>query len=268
MTTTDILPIVTLLLKREEIEMERHHANMLGLKLFLLTIAGCTTMNKAVDASSTLASSLYAPAQYVDQGYRTRLGNLKRSGAMSDGEHAFISDYIDRINQNYNVYVTNLTSGKASTNIVYDSVNLGLTGGAAIATPASVKTGLAALSTFFQGQKQSIDKNLFSDQAIFALTSIMEIRRTEVLGRIRQSLLRTDYTLGSALIDLDEYYRAGTLQNALQASFLNQQRLPGAQGGTSQLIPQQPAPQLPIPEQPAPQQPPPPVLPSSTNPLK
>ncbi|WP_157269761.1 hypothetical protein [Azohydromonas aeria] len=192
-------------------------------------LGGCSSIDKTNQAVSQLGASLYAPRHYMDENYSMRLSGLERGSAIDSKGREFLSDYLNKINYDYAMYVTNLTSGKASLNVTYDSTNLGLTGAAAVVTPVATKTAFAALSTFFQGQKQSIDKNIFDDKAVFALTSIMEIRRTEVLGKIRRSLLNKEYTLGDALLDLDEYYRSGTLQTALQASFLNQQRLDSGQ---------------------------------------
>lgn len=199
---------------------------VLALVALVVFLQGCSTATTAVDSAEELSASLFAPRHYGDAVYRVRLKELRRGGSMGEDEKAFTYDYIDVINANYGAYVAALTSGRAATNIAYDTLNLGLTGGAAVAGATSVKTALAALSTFFQGQKQSVDKNIFNDQAVFALTSVMEVRRTQVLTRIRKKMIEDDYTLGDALIDLDEFYRAGSMQNALQASFLNQAALP------------------------------------------
>lgn len=192
-----------------------------------LALSGCGTIGTAKtakEAATGLSQNLFAPPTYIDDDYwieSQKADNYGTTGMTVKGK-SVVYRYLSKINENYESYISHLTNGRAATNIAFDSTNLALTGSAAISTVSTVKTGLAALSTFFQGTKQSIDKNLFDDQATFALISVMEVRRTDVLKAIRTKLLRQDYAFGDAMLDLDEYYRAGTLQSALQASFLNQ----------------------------------------------
>lgn len=234
--------------------------------MFVVAASGCASVEQAKQSASQLSASLYAPKHYMDEDFLARIKKIDRGVPIDSYGRAFVSDYLTQINHNYAVYVTNLTSGKASVNIAYDSLNLGLTGASAIAAPVATKTGLAALSTFFQGQKQSIDKNIFDDKAVFALNSIMELRRTEVLEKIRRSLLNSTYTLGDALLDIDEFYRAGSLQSALQAAFLNQQRLEPVT--TPAAVARAPAIQPPfVPQPPVPQPKSKLGYPSSTSPL-
>ena len=188
----------------------------------ILTLQGCTTVQTAGESTSQLAGSIYAPPGWDDD-IATKTAGKNFGAPLDDISRGVIYDYLNKINRDYARYITALSSGHAAINVMYDSTNLALTGAAAISNSNPAKTAFAALSTFFQGQKQSMDKNMFDDKAIFALSSIMEIRRGEVLANIRRSLASKEYTLGEGLLDLNEYYRAGTLESALQAAYLNQQ---------------------------------------------
>lgn len=196
---------------------------LLPLAFLVALTTGCTTARTGLDSIQELGGSLFAPPNYKDAKYYDALGSLKPGAALDDTAASFVYRYLNVIDSNYEKYIAALTSGKAAINVGYDSTTLFLSGAATAFQPATTKTVLSGLSTFFQGQRQSIDKNFFDDRAMFALTAIMEIRRTEVLGALRRELLDEGTKLGDALITLGEYYRAGTLHSALQASYLNQQ---------------------------------------------
>lgn len=207
----------------------------LFLIVVLVLLSGCTSVTRFDEKARKLVKqggSLYSPPHYMPGDGDDRTKELKGlyselGSPLSDDGKSFVYAAIIDINKNYVKYIDVLTAGRAGVNVMYDSLNLALTGAATVATPASTKTALAGLSTFFQGQKQSVDKNLFDDKAIFALTSIMEVRRSQILIILTEKLKSPTYTLGEAVFDLDSLYRAGSLQIALQAAFLNQ---PGAGG--------------------------------------
>ncbi len=197
---------------------------------------------------SSLGGTIYAPPYYLDEVKKSSgwLPSKKPAskdapqeadqcskilhedqGKEVDGDglaRSLIYTCLQAINKNYGTYISVLTSDRAALEVGYDSLNLGLSGAATAFTPPLTKTVLSGLSTFFQGQRTSIDKNLFDEKAIFALTSIMEQRRTDVLSEFRKTLVDhpKTYTVGDALLDLEDLYRAGTLLAALQASYLNQ----------------------------------------------
>lgn len=197
-------------------------------------LTGCATneFDQTFDALRESGGGLYAPPHYMTSTRLSELNGLSNELGipLTDKGKGFVYSAILDINRSYGQYINLLTGGKAGVNVVYDTLNLGLTGAATAINPVGTKTILAGLSTFFQGQKQSIDKNIFDDKAIFALSAIMEVRRSQVLKGITTKLRGDSYTLGEAVIDLDSMYRAGSLQTALQAAFLNQ---PGMQNQES-----------------------------------
>ena len=213
--------------------MKVHHLIKITYALsILILLCGCqTTKDRIEEASKQIrktGGSLYSPTHYMNDERREALSLLsdELGKPLTTEGKGFTYNAIADINRDYGEYIDLLTVGRAVTNVYYDTLNLGLTGAATAVTPASTKTVLAGLSTFFQGQKQSVDKNIFDDKAIFALTSIMEVRRSQILTAITKKLNSSTYTLGEALIDLDSLYRAGSLQTALQAAFLNQSITP------------------------------------------
>lgn len=86
-------------------------------------------------------------------------------------------------------------------------------------TTAGAMTGTAALSgiaTGIVGSKEAFDKEMLLDQAKNAIHTQMRALRQTVANRIRYGMKQSfeEYPLDSALIDIEEYYNAGTLLGA------------------------------------------------------
>jgi hypothetical protein len=87
-------------------------------------------------------------------------------------------------------------------------------------TTAGAMTGTAALSgiaTGIIGSKEAFDKEILLDQAKNAIHTQMRALRQTVANRIRFGMMRPsfeEYPLDAALIDIEEYYNAGTLLGA------------------------------------------------------
>jgi hypothetical protein len=190
----------------------------------LVLLSGCTTVQGPGAAPpGDLVPSFFAPTHYVDDGFDTGIGNLKGDlgNPLTPNGRDFVGKYLRRIDRNYAAYSSWLSTGRASIDTAYDSTGLAATGLSAISTVTSVKTALAAVGTFSQGQKNSLDKNYYQGKVVHTLVNVMEVSRTELRAKFRRALLRNDYTLQEALFDLEEYYRAGTIDTALSSSSIN-----------------------------------------------
>ena len=181
-----------------------------------LSLAGCTTiLGPKAHPPENPEASFFAPAHYVDGAFEKDIKELNLGEPLSPKERQFVGRYIRIIDTNYASYVNWLSSGRASADVTYDSIGLASTGIAAISTVASIKTGLAALGTFTQGQKSSIDKSYYQGKVIFTLINVMETSRSDIRARIRQGLQSKTYTLHDALFDIEGYYKVGTIDIAL-----------------------------------------------------
>lgn len=89
---------------------------------------------------------------------------------------------------------------------------LGLTTAGAM-TGTSVLSGIA---TGIVGSKEAFDKEILLDQAKNAIHTQMRALRQTVANRIRYGMKQSfeEYPLDEALIDIEEYYNAGTLLGA------------------------------------------------------
>lgn len=86
-------------------------------------------------------------------------------------------------------------------------------------TTAGAMTGTAVLSgiaTGIVGSKEAFDKEILVDQAATAIHTKMRALRQTVANRIRYQMTKSfdTYPLHTALLDIEEYYNAGTLLGA------------------------------------------------------
>ena len=121
----------------------------------------------------------------------------------------------------YRDYEDFLYVGKAMADTGFDVVELGLTLWATVSGVNRTKTTLSAIATGLKGTRLSIDKNLFQRQAMIAMISKMRAIRKEKLIVLYQGMKKPvlKYSLDQALIDIGEYYNAGTIIGALQDIF-------------------------------------------------
>jgi hypothetical protein len=94
---------------------------------------------------------------------------------------------------------------------------LGLTGAVATGPGATASAVLGAISTGVTGAWETIDQKTFIKETMPALLTKMEAQRKETLVKIMTGLKLgvEEYPLNLALIDIGNYYRAGTIPGAL-----------------------------------------------------
>ncbi|MFI5322675.1 MAG: hypothetical protein ACHQ6U_03900 [Thermodesulfobacteriota bacterium] len=110
---------------------------------------------------------------------------------------------------------------KLNTNLVTDIAVLGLDAADAINPAKRAKEILLTISGGLTGPQASVDKDNFYDEAIPALVLKMDSLRLEKLVLIRQRMKygtqgEYAYTLGAALIDVNDYFQSGTLSGAIR----------------------------------------------------
>jgi hypothetical protein len=119
----------------------------------------------------------------------------------------------------YDDFIQAIGSEKNAEEIGTDSATVALSGTATLIKAASVKSILSGAVTGIAGIKGTVDKNLFFQKTIAVLIAQMDAERKTVLAQIRtgQNQNTTQYPLSAALVDLDAYYRAGSLESAINA---------------------------------------------------
>ena len=99
-----------------------------------------------------------------------------------------------------------------------DWSQLALSGATAVVPIKETKTVLSAIATGIGGAKGSVDKNLFYKKTMEVLLVKMKANRAEILTDIQRKMKELDtevYPITAAMLDLESYYRAGTLPQAL-----------------------------------------------------
>lgn len=118
----------------------------------------------------------------------------------------------------YGAYYNHLFVYQSAVAIGSDSLTLGMTAAAAIATNKATKTIFSALGTGLSGVGLSTQKNLFAQQAFPAIGLAMETRRdslrTQIIANLSNDI--STYPLNAAKRDLVAYLNAGTLPGGLQ----------------------------------------------------
>ena len=118
----------------------------------------------------------------------------------------------------YGTVRTGLMNGRAISSIVFDVLDLGLTGTVPIVNGARGKTILGSLATAFKGTQLSIDRNLFNQQTTSAILTAMDtcvLRQRQLLDR-KRLLPASDYSKFDAYSDLVYLYGCTTLAGALE----------------------------------------------------
>lgn len=134
-----------------------------------------------------------------------------------DYRNEVVNGRLAAIDIHYNCYQKRLYEEGIGTSILADWVVLGLGGATAVTGGAAAKAALGAAITGVTGAKTSLDKNAYFDKTLPALICKMQAARKEVLVRIRMGLSQGDgdYPLTQALVDLEDYYNAGTIPGAV-----------------------------------------------------
>jgi len=190
-------------------------------RLFLTnSTSGIITTNVA----TSTVTNLDLRTNFVSQlFYRT---NVEFGGITADlindqrkiQRNAFLFKYMQVISQHYGSYIEDVTGGKATFDIVSDTVMLGGNAVAVLTPAASTKAAWNAALIAFGGSKLSVDKNIFLNQSIMLLAAKMEDNRVKERGYIRDKMKQSidAYPLSEAALDLQELYEAGTLMKVLE----------------------------------------------------
>ncbi len=180
-----------------------------------LLFGGCATIKNYPDRTVNPRDDLNAlngqisVATYISYQNNPRMQRLCRNDLIN----ARILD----IDLNFEKFQEDLVRESAFKDLSAEWSTLALSGASAVVPLAETKTVLSAISAGITGAQGSIDKNLFFKKTIVALITQMKADRASKHTDILQKMdLDTDkYPLTMALIDLEDYYKAGTLPQAL-----------------------------------------------------
>ena len=145
------------------------------------------------------------------------LGVYSTASNKKEIRNDFINGRIYAYDQSFEDYQHDLAREGVISDISADWSQVALSLAAGVVPLAATKTVLSTVSGGIGSAKGSVDKNLFYKKTMEVLLVKMKANRAAQLTEIQKKMTQdTDlYPLTAALLDLEAYYRAGTLTQAL-----------------------------------------------------
>ncbi|MAG55126.1 MAG: hypothetical protein CMJ83_02435 [Planctomycetes bacterium] len=187
-----------------------------ALALAALVLCGCQAAldgypDSSHDAPTELAAlgNYYSPKWIKENYYDTGPDAAKRN--------EILNGRIRAIDIHFNAFRQDLHRQGLRLNIGIEWAVLGINAAGTFVGGSSTKAILHAIATGLQGGKATFDKHAFFDEAMPAVLAKMTSRRKEVLVslRTRMGTNLASYSLHEGLIDIEDYYTAGTIPGAL-----------------------------------------------------
>lgn len=191
--------------------------NRYCLFIVMLFLSSCSSISGIPERSSDVKSELAALKDYFSTSVVTTYQSKPTDADKKLYRNEVISARIRAIDLNFNEFVQNISAENKKLNIGADSTVLFLGTAGAVSTVSSTQAILSATSATVTGVKSSVDKNAYYETTLNALVSQMLANRKTVLVNIYAGLESEveDYPLMRALIDVEDYFQAGTIIGAV-----------------------------------------------------
>ena len=196
--------------------------------LLVLAFTGCATQDQSPlyvlnDANNTRLKSIYGTAQKLEERIAAAAGD-------STLRNSVLNDLILMVDLDYYARERRMYRAKSGFDLGSDATLLGLSGATALVNSTSVANILGQISTGIVGLKSKIDIDILQQNTVPALTGKMRAGRSAQLARMQAAMTKEigngkigrepssidDYSIERGLIDVNEYYAAGTVIGALQ----------------------------------------------------
>jgi hypothetical protein len=184
-------------------------------------VGGCAAFTGYPSNYQNTAAVISADEPYLNAGVRTIGDNpddTARNGfTRQQYRDAVVFRRLEVIDLNYYDFESKLTGQYNALDVGADLVVLILNGLGATTGAAATKAALAAASAGVVGAKNVVNTDLFYQKTLPALVAQMRASRLTVLATIVKGLQTpvSSYTLNEALLDVSNYYVAGTLPGAI-----------------------------------------------------
>lgn len=192
----------------------KHIALLLG----LLVLSACSVVNGAPAQPNGLLATIGS----LDSATLAALvSEYNRAGTDPARKklirNQIIYSDIAQVDLNFNAFKIDLNNQVNTINVSADFISLALAGLGATTGNVGTKAALAAASAGVIGANAAFDKEVLYQKTVVALITEMEAQRSQVFARIIVETNRdvTQYPLELASKDLQDYYQAGTLVNAI-----------------------------------------------------
>ncbi len=185
--------------------------------LSVVIVSGCVSFEGYPERSGDINAELEQLDLYYDPNVIAIYNDLGPEAKRRQWRDAVVFGRIRAIDLHFYIFQKTLNMEKASLNIGTDLTVIGLNTAGSLVPNIGTKTVLSTVSSGIIGAKGSIDRNLYYEKTIPVLFSKMESLRKERLVTIQNGLGldTTKYSLNQGLIDVDDYYKAGTIPGAI-----------------------------------------------------
>lgn len=142
-------------------------------------------------------------------------GNIKSA---TEVRNETIEDLMYLIDSGFEEFVSHFYGTRAGLNVFSDWTTLGMATAGVLVNSAAAKTTYSTLNALFTGAKLSIEENVFQNQGPLAIVRKMEAERKKIETEISINKKRpiNEYTMGEAMLQLRDYFQAGTLVHTLE----------------------------------------------------
>lgn len=188
-----------------------------GVPLFFLvcvatSLMGCAALQNYPERPNNIDAQLDVLKSYFDPTV------IKGGGNSVAWRNEVVNAQILAIDLQFTKFEQALARENVGVNTTTDMAVIGLGAATGVAGGAATKSILGAISGGITGAKGIIDKDIFYSKTMPVLLSQMEAQRKVQLVKIRTGLKEdtNKYPLSEALIDVEEYYKAGSIPAALQ----------------------------------------------------
>lgn len=189
---------------------------LLGALLMLLTGA-CTTVGAPYAPESSFTARSDIDALKKKFASETSITAYYAGPNNEQRRNEFIAGRLVLYDLAFVDWVSKFRFGRAAESTILDTATLGVNQATALFGGARTKEVLGAIAGAIVGTRSSYEKNFYDDQAAGAITAQMNAERKAALIPILLGSKATieEYPLTQALVDLNTYQYAGTIDGAL-----------------------------------------------------
>jgi hypothetical protein len=190
---------------------------LLGALLMLLLMGGCSTMGApyAPESSLTARQDLETLKKHFNSA--TMIEDYFSGPDTKEARNKFIAGRLVLYDLAYADWISRFRFGRAAESTILDTASLGITQAITLIGGVETKEALGAIGTAILGTRSSYEKNFYDEQAAGAITAQMNAERKAALIPIMAGTRASidDYPFNQALVDLNAYQYAGTIDGAL-----------------------------------------------------
>jgi hypothetical protein len=190
---------------------------LIGALLMLLLTGGCSTMGApyAPESSLTAHQDLQTLKKHFNSA--TMIEDYFAGADTKENRNKFIAGRLVLYDLAYADWISRFRFGRAAESTILDTASLGITQAITLIGGVETKEALGAIGTAILGTRSAYEKNFYDEQAAGAITAQMNAERKAALIPIMAGTRASidDYPFNQALVDLNAYQYAGTIDGAL-----------------------------------------------------